>query len=310
MEASAMTPVGNPFNDIKGEVTRPNSTPGAMVEVEQSRAVAETQAAMVIAKRFPRNQIEAMDKILTACTRPTLAESALYSYAKGGTDITGPSIRLAEAIAQAWGNLQFGIRELEQKNGASTVEAFAWDVESNTRQVKVFQVKHERFTRKGKYTLEDPRDIYEMTANQGARRLRACILGIIPGDVVESAVKQCEVTLTTKADVTPERVAGMVEKFKAFKVTKQQIEARIQRRIDAITPALMVSLGKIYNSLRDGMSVAADWFQVDEAENKTGAESLKDKLKSKPAEGPPPMTPEEIADAQAREQAESEKDKK
>ena len=36
-----------------------------------------------------------MDRILNACTRQTLAESAVYAYNKGGNQITGPSIRLA-----------------------------------------------------------------------------------------------------------------------------------------------------------------------------------------------------------------------
>ena len=144
--------------------TKPNNQ--AMVEVEQQRAISEVQGAIVLAKKFPRNQIECLDRILTACQRPGLAEQALYSYSKGGTEITGPSIRLAEAIAQNWSNLQFGIRELEQRNGESTVEAFAWDVETNVRQVKTFQVKHTRFTKHGSYKLEDPREIYELTANQ------------------------------------------------------------------------------------------------------------------------------------------------
>ena len=43
--------------------------------------------------------LEAMDKILQACTRPSLAEGALYSYSRGGSEITGPSIRLAEVAA-------------------------------------------------------------------------------------------------------------------------------------------------------------------------------------------------------------------
>ena len=267
---------------------------GAMVEIEQSRSIAETQAAMIIAKRFPRDEKLALDRILMACTRPTLADQALYSYARGGTEITGPSIRMAEAIAQCWGNLQFGIRELEQRNGESTVEAYAWDVETNTRQVKVFQVAHKRATKKGTYALEDPRDIYEMVANQGARRLRACILGIIPGDVIETAVDQCEATLKNKAEATPERIQSMLESFATYKVTKEMIETRIQRRIDAITPALLVQLGKIYNSIKDGMSVAADWFEIAQAEEKqTGNEALKSKLSGKGKETSPPPPAEE-----------------
>lgn len=266
----------------------------ALMEVEQQRAIAEVQSAIILAKRFPRNQIEAMDRILTACQRPTLAEQALYSYSRGGSDITGPSIRLAEAIAQSWGNLQFGIRELSQSNGESTVEAYAWDVETNTRQVKIFQVPHARYTKSnGLKKLEDPRDIYEAIANQGARRLRACILGIIPGDVVEAAVSQSEQTLKAKADTSPEALKKLVDAFESYKVTKEQIEKRIQRRIDAITPAQIVSLRKIYNSLKDGMSGPADWFEVEEqsAEKGNVNDTLKNKLKErKKQEEVPPVT--------------------
>jgi len=259
--------------------------PQALVSVEQDRAIAEVQGAILLAKKFPRNQMEAMEKISISCQREGLAKEALYSYARGGTEISGPSIRLAEAIAQTWGNLQFGIRELEQRNGESTVEAFAWDMETNVRQVKIFQVKHERYTKKGKYFLEDPRDIYEAVANNGARRLRACILGIIPGDVVDSAVSQCETTLKAKADTSPAALKKLVEAFGAFKVTKEQIEKRIQRRLDTITPAQLISLRKVYNSLKDGMSGPADWFEVETP----AADTLKDKLKKKAAK---PLTAE------------------
>lgn len=264
-------------------VTRPAG--GALVEVENSRAVAEVQASLVLAKRFPRDQIVALDRIKTACQRPGLAEKALYSYARGGSDIGGPSIRLAEAVAQNWGNLDFGIRELEQRPGESTVEAFAWDKETNVRQTKTFQVKHKRYTKKGSYDLEDSRDIYEVTANQGARRLRACILGIIPGDIIDEAVAQCEETLKTEIDTSAAALKKMLEAFEPFKVTREMVERRIQRRLDAITPAQFIQLKKIYNSLKDNMSTASDWFELAETpqaadDNKgTASDKLKNKLK-------------------------------
>lgn len=281
--------------------TRPQQNQ-ALIEVEQQRAISEVQGAIVLAKRFPRNQIECLDRIITACQRPTLAEQALYSYSRGGTDITGPSIRLAEAVAQNWSNLQFGIKELEQRNGESTVEAYAWDVETNVKQVKTFQVKHERHTKKGKYALEDPRDIYETVANQGARRLRACILGIIPGDVIDAAVNQCESTLKAKADTSPDALKKLVEAFAAYNVTKEQIEKRIQRRLDTITAAQLVNLRKIYNSLKDGMSVTADWFEAvapaaDQQKPDANA-SLKNKLKGKQEEAPKPEAEPEMAKAE------------
>ena len=281
--------------------TRPQNQ--ALVEVEQQRAMAEVQAAIVLAKKFPRNQVAALDRIMIACQRPGLAEQALYSYARGGSEITGPSIRLAEAIAQNWENLQFGIKELEQRSGESTVEAFCWDMETNVRQVKTFVVKHERHTKKGSYRLEDPRDIYELTANQGARRLRTCILGIIPGDVIEAAQTQCEQTLKAKADTSTEALKKLVEAFAAHKVTKEQIEKRIQRRLDTITPAQLIQLRKIFNSLKDGMSSAADWFEVVAEEKTDAAISLKEKIKASKGEtakqAPPadvPMAPAECPD--------------
>jgi len=241
-----------------------------MLAVAQQREIAEVQSKMIIARSCPRDERAALDRILMACGRKTLAESALYTYSRGGTEITGPSIRLAEALAQNWGNLDFGIREIEQRDGESTVEAYAWDLQTNTRQNKVFQVPHIRYSKaKGNTLLTDPRDIYELIANQGARRLRACILGVIPGDVTEAATRQCEETMKTHVKVTPELLQSLLDKFAEYHVTKEQIEARIQRRMDAITPAQVVGLGKIYNSLKDGMSTAAEWFADPEAANKS-----------------------------------------
>lgn len=262
-------------NDSLARYGEGRAPSNGMIAVEQQRSLAEVQAAVIMARQFPRDAIGAMQRIRMACQRPTLAESATYTYAKGGANVTGPSIRLAEALAQQWGNLQFGIRELSQGNGESTVEAYAWDLETNVRQSKVFQVKHERHVNEyegGRKTgrqnvkrITDPREIYEMAANNGARRLRACILGIIPGDVVEDAVNECEATLKTNVELTPAKVQAMLEYFESHKITKAMVEERIQRPMDSITPALFVGLRKIANSLKDGMSKPGDWFKGTEA---------------------------------------------
>ena len=258
----------NPFASNQASPTR-SSGHSAGAQTDQQRAIAEVQAAMVIARSNPRDPVAAMDRILNACTRPTLADAAVYQYAKGGSNVSGPSIRLAEAMAQQWGNIKTSVRELDQIDGSSTVQTIAWDLETGYQCDKVFQVPHLRYTRNGgAKKLEDPRDIYELVANQGSRRLRACILAVIPGDVTEAAVNQCEVTMKARADTGPDAMAKMIEAFKAFGVTRDQIEKRIQRRIDAIQPAQVVALKKIYASLRDGMSSPSDWF--DPAEGSDG----------------------------------------
>lgn len=256
---SQVSRIENPFGNNNQVASRPST---ALVDTESQRAIAEVQASLAIAKRFPRDQIAAMDRILNACQRPRMAESAVYQYARGGTSVTGPSIRLAEMLAQNWGNMQYGVRELSQSNGESTVEAFAWDLETNTRQTKIFQVPHIRYTRSGSKRLEDPRDIYELISNNGSRRVRACILGVIPGDVVDAAVSQCDQTLRASADISPAAVQKLVTRFEDYGVTKEMIEKRIQCRVDAIKPAQVMSLIKIGTSLKEGMSSADDWFDM------------------------------------------------
>lgn len=266
--------VQNPFGD---RVPASASANNAIANSDVERSIQEVQASMVIAKRFPRDTRDAMNRILNACTRETLANAALYSYPRGGQEISGPSIRLAEAMAQEWGNIQFGIRELSSENGASTVEAFAWDVQTNTRQVKVFQVAHTRYSKnKGLVKLTDPRDIYEMIANNGARRLRACILGVIPGDVTEAAIHACEVTQKNSVDVRPETIKSMLEAFKThYGVDQELVERRIGKRAEAISASQLLSLRKIFQSLKDGMSRPSNWFDIEE-----GAESVQPKTTS------------------------------
>jgi hypothetical protein len=257
--------VANPFSAGTSGASSTRIQTASSSQSEQ-RAIAEVQAAVLMAKRFPRDPVAATDRILNAFSRPKLAESSQYQYSKGGSDVSGPSIRAAEAIAQQWGNIEFGFAEKMRGIGHdgvpfSEVEAYAWDVETLARKPLTFIVRHWRDTKRGGYPLADEREIYELVANMAQRRVRACLLSILPGDVVEAAMAQADITMKTQADTSPEAMAKMVAAFADYGVTKDQIEARIQRRVDAITPAQVVALKKIWVSLRDGMSTAADWFE-------------------------------------------------
>ena len=96
-----------------GKKTEEMSVAGAAQAMATTRQAQEVQAAMIVAKRFPRNEEQSMDRILNACTRQSLAESAIYSYTRGGQEITGPSIRLAECIAQNRADLETLLGEAE-----------------------------------------------------------------------------------------------------------------------------------------------------------------------------------------------------
>lgn len=268
----------------------PNST---TTEMMVSRQAQEVQAAMVVAKRFPRDETAAWARIMQSCQRKTLAEQAMYEYPRGGTNVTGPSIRLAETLAQNWGNLDFGITELEQKPGESTVMSYCWDLETNTRQTKIFTVPHIRQTNKGAKVLTDPRDIYEMVANQGARRLRACILGIIPGDVVDAALAQCNKTLRDGKEPLVDRVRKMVSAFQTdFAVPKECLEQYIGCKSEAFTEQTVVRLRGVYTALKEGRASREDYFTLPSADTEQpGATSLPEP----PASVEAPNAPEAVS---------------
>ncbi len=266
----------------------------SLMQVDQSRAVAEVQAAYVIAKKFPRNESESYSRIMDACKRPFLAEQATYAYPRGDTLVTGPSIRLAEAMGQAWGNLDCGVREVSQGNGVSIAEAYAIDLQTNTRITKIFHVPHTRDTKQGKKKLTDARDIYEMVANQGARRLRACILGILPGDVVEAAVERCKKTLESSDVPVSEQIRKMILAFDNFGIKVEHLEKRLGHKMESTIAQEIVTLKGIYKSIKDGMADREDFFDIGIAAKAENSEAELDnlleqkkqkKVSAKPAEG-------------------------
>lgn len=252
-----------------------------LLQVSEGRAVAEVQAAFVIAKRFPRNESESYARIINACKRPFLAEKSLYAYPRGGTLVQGPSIRLAEAMAQAWGNLDCGVREVSQQDGVSIAEAYAIDLQTNTRVAKTFHVPHFRDTKKGRIKLTDSRDVYEAIANQGARRLRACILAVIPGDITEAAVEQCKRTMTTHDVTLSEQIKKLVIAFDEVGVKVEHLEKRLGHNLDATIAQEIVTLRSIYRSIKDGMSDRSDFFDIASKSVEDAREQVLEALKQK-----------------------------
>jgi hypothetical protein len=244
----------------------PANVPGinaGAVTIESSRAVAEAQGKLVIAKQFPRNEQLAYAKAMEACKRKSLAEKAMYSYPRSGSTVSGPSIRLAEELARCWGNIDFGIKELSQKDGESEMQAYCWDMETNTMSSQTFVVAHVRDTKKGQVKLTEQRDIYENNANMAGRRLRARILAVLPPDLVEAAVNECKKTLAGNNDIPLiDRVNKMVVAFGKFGIKIDAIERRLNRKIDTMNNEDISEYIGIYNSLKDGNSSISDWFDV------------------------------------------------
>ena len=256
----------------------PNTSNGVMahldninqgtIAIEASRAIAEAQGKLVIAKRFPRDEVQAYAKAIEACQRPSMAEKAFYSFPRGGQTVEGPTIRFAEELARCWGNIDYGIKELSQDNGKSEMQAYAWDLETNAQSVQNFTNPHQREQGKKMVTLTSQRDIYENNANMATRRLRSRILAILPSWFVEDCVEECKKTVAGNNELPlVDRVKKMVVMFAKFGVSQEQIEKRLKRKVDTMTADDFVEYIGIYNAIKNKESKISEWFESEEIAN-------------------------------------------
>src|ERR1044072_8128022 len=59
----------------------------------------EIQSAIVLAKKFPRDEDAAFQKLMKASGRTSFAEEAEYSFPRGGQQVRGPSVNPARQAA-------------------------------------------------------------------------------------------------------------------------------------------------------------------------------------------------------------------
>lgn len=232
------------------------------VAVESSRAIAEAQGKLIMAKRFPRSYTDAHRKAIEACQRKSFAEKAFFSYPRGGQTVTGVTIRFAEELARCYGNLDYGIKEMSHEEGKSEMQAYCWDLETNTISSQNFTVEHIREAGGRSTKLTSQRDIYERTANDGARRLRSRILAILPPDLVEHCITECKKTLAGNNE-TPliDKINNMVSGFAKLGVTKEMLETRLKHTIETVNADELTEYIGIYNGLKQKETTISDWFE-------------------------------------------------
>lgn len=234
--------------------------------IEQSRAVAEVQAAIFVAQQFPRDMRRVWDEVRDACSRLALANKAFYAVPNRGN---GPSVHLARAIIRIYGNADYGVRELSRDDvaGMSEIQSFAWDQQVNVRSTRTFQVPHERMktVRKGqpaeRIKLTDLGDVYLNNQNVGARAVRECIAAMLPTDLWDEAQRICRETLD-KGDGKPlvDRINDMIAAFGRIGVTVAQIEARLERPRREWTGADVGQMIVAYQSVQSGDADKAELF--------------------------------------------------
>lgn len=275
--------------------TAPGPVPGGLpvafqninqgtVAIEASRAIAEAQSKLYIAKAFPRDEAEAMTKMRKACSRMSLAIKAFYSFPRGGQTIEGPTIRFAEELVRCWGNIDYGIKELSQDDGKSELQAYAWDLETNTQSVQNFTNPHKREKADKKtrqVVMEDltsQRDIYENNANMATRRLRARILAVLPAWYVDEAIQACRATLKGDGKASfEERKSNLIAEFDRLGVDAATLKRYLKHDAMDMDTDEFISLIGVFNSIKTGERKAKEWFDPDNTTSATAA--LTDALK-------------------------------
>ena len=257
----------------------------------------EIQAAITIAKRFPRNEAACFQKLMLAAARPSFAEDAAYSFPRGDKEVTGPSVNLAREAARIWGNIRYGLYVVRDDEDSRLIRGFAWDVETNTK-VEVeddFKKLIQRKVKGGKpgettWLIPDERDLRELTNRRGAILLRNAILQVLPKDLIEDALFTCGQALEKSAGENPEAARKrLLVDFGSINVSVEQIERKIGHPFAQSTPKELTELRGICKSIQDGHTTWAEYTKEEKPSEKTSPQS------------------DDLAKAQAKLQAEREK---
>lgn len=264
---------------------------GQGTAVEQSRAVAEVQAAVIVARQFPRDEAQSIAKMRTACGQQELATRAFFRFPRGSSTVSGETIQLAKELARCWGNIQFGVAELRRDDafGESEMQAWAWDMESNERASTTFIVPHARWANGQAQKLADFRDVYENNANNGARRLREMIFTVLPVWFIEQAKSACTQTLAKGSGDVPrsQRIADCIGAFDGIGVTADQIETKLGRPSAKWTDIDLGNLQVVFQSIQRGEVTVDDEFP----QPKVTVDEIQANAKAN-AKGEPPAWPE------------------
>lgn len=233
------------------------------VAIESERAIAQIQAKVIMARKFPRDSAACYEAAMQACKDLNLAENAFYSYPKGKTMVNGPTIRLAEELARIWGNVDVSINELSRREGETEMLAVAWDMERNVSQSVTFTVKHQLDVGGGQRELKSERDIRDIAANVSGRKLRGRIIALLPKTLVNAAVAECYKTLSQSigANLDTERRA-VVSMLKEFGVTTEAIKSYFDIDNEAkLNSDMVTKLLGIYKTIKAGEANAHEIFE-------------------------------------------------
>jgi hypothetical protein len=236
--------------------------PQPMAIAELNRSEIDMQVAT--AKKYPRS-IEKFrqDALSMATIDKETAGSCFYKLKRTSRDgessfIEGPSVRLAEIVASAWGNLRFGARIISEDNRFVTAQGIAYDLERNvSNSIEVSR----RITNKNGQRFND--DMIAVTKNAACSiALRNAIFKTVPFTYAKQIFEQAKKTAIGDVKTIAERRKGMIDAFKKMTVTTEQILDFCEKpSVEDIGLTEIENLIGVYQAIKDGDTTIEEQFK-------------------------------------------------
>jgi len=268
-----------------------------IIEVKEAEVLsainrAEVDIQIATAKQYPRDIQKVLNIIETYATMDTeTAEDCFYALRRGrGNDqqvIEGLSVRMAEIIAGAWGNMRVQTRIIGNDGKTITSQGICHDLETNLA-VSV-EVKR-RITDKNGNTYSE--DMQVVTGNAAsAIAFRNAVLKVVPKAVTKRVIENVkQVALGKAIDLETARQNALANYAKAG-VTEAMILDYLEiKSIKEIDKEKLFMLKATWNAIKEGTATVHDEFIKPMEEKKTVAEKKAD-LKGKKSEKPEEVTP-------------------
>lgn len=236
---------------------------GTMTAVARTRY--EMEAAIVLAKQHPRNEAQAIEKLKRSCSRVGFALDAEFDFQRGGTDVTGPSVRFAREAARCWGNIRYGVHIYSSDGEQVHIRGYAFDAEWGA-----FSEFEDRFAKLveragSNWIVPNERELRELVNKRGAILVRNSILTLLPPDQVEDCITVTRSTIhkwggeALKAD-RKGSIQLMQKAFKKIGVPAEKLDEWLGHEIRQITTEEYVKLKRVYKGIEEGQTSVAEHF--------------------------------------------------
>lgn len=248
------------------------------VDVLQAINRAEADIQIATAKQYPRDLTAVLNKIATYATMDKeTAEDCFYVLRRkdaSGQDtvIEGLSVRMAEIIAGAWGNLRVQTRIVGNDGRMITAQAICHDLETNVAVSK--EVKRSIMTKKG-YTYSQ--DMQVVTGNAAASiAFRNAVLTVIPKAVTKRIINEVkQVALGQSIDLETSR-QNIIGYFGKLGVNQQQLFDYLGiSKVEEIDKQRVFELRATANAIKEGTTTVQETFVRPAAEAKKQADGVK-----------------------------------